>query len=290
MINTNPFKDFENFQTARNTCFRSFIKKYDTSKDVDESLDKALSTAKYIKQKKLDLTHNHYKGLQGEIIFFGKNFETFDLDPVMEIGKVNADFRSQITNQYFDVSTNLDYKDAGDYIRNDTRECLIAFVDIKSKEIELIPTSFPPCPECGMDLHYVYLMDDKSKSESEIGIDYPNQDLIQYCHNCDYFNEVDKSFYYLFSPKSDLEIKFGTDSENTPQAQIYLKNEWAKISNLARKNFDVFISAVTCPESEMGLTKHDLYEINKPKWIHPILDLNIKPDRNIYFPNERVRY
>ena len=76
---------------------------------------------------------------------------------------------------------------------------MLAFVDIKSEEIELIPTSFPTCPKCENYSHYIYFLDDTDKTELESGIDYPAQDLVHYCFNCGYREEIDHSNYYLFS-------------------------------------------------------------------------------------------
>lgn len=280
------FKDFHNFQQARQTCFRSFYKKYQEKKDTQEALQKALETSKFL-YNKLGLTAKYYKGLKGEIIFFGKKYEVLNLDPLVEIGDVHADFRSQITNQYYDVTTNIDYKDISDYIRNDSKESMIAFVDIKSENIELIPTVFEHCPDCGDSLHYVYALSDEFISEALIGFDYPSQDLYKTCSNCDYMEEVSDSLYYMHSPHALLEDIFGSDDENTQEAKELLTKEYTKISNLGRKHFDVFISAVTRPETAIiGNNKHDLYKVDKVKWIHPILDLSKKPDRSVYLQKE----
>lgn len=131
-MSKNTFVNFDNFQTARQKSFRSFIKKYQENEDSEESLQKALATAK-INKNILKLTPQHYKGLQGEVIFFAKHYKSLNLDPLVEIGDVHADFRSQVTNQYYDVTTNIDYKDLSEYIRNDSKECMIAFVDVGSE-------------------------------------------------------------------------------------------------------------------------------------------------------------
>lgn len=283
MVPKKKFDDFDNFQKARQKSFRSFIKKYKLTKDPNESLEKALETAK-INRNILNLTPKYYKGLQGEIIFLGKKYESLNLDPLLEIGDVPADFRSQVTDQYYDVTTNLDYKDIEEYIRNDSKECMIAFVDIKSEDIELIPTVFPECPECGNPLHYIYSMDPYGTG-SQLGIDYPSQDLYKYCEYCDEPEIVNSSYYYIFDPNQYLD---SYEDKNTPEAKELLRKKWTEIANLARKEFDVFISCVTRPEIEMGKDKDDLYEANKPKWIHPILDLDRNPNRKIYFSNHSI--
>lgn len=192
-MSQNIYANFNNFQIARQTSFRSFFKKYKENGDSEESLQKSLGTAKFLK-KKLKLTPQYYKGLQGEIVFFAKYYESFNLDPLVEIGDVHADFRSQVTNIYYDVTTNTDYKDLSDYIRNDSKECMIAYVDVNSEEVELIPTVFLMCPECGGALHYVYCMDIEGSGEI-LGIDYQSQYLYNYCQQCDYYKEVDSTFY-----------------------------------------------------------------------------------------------
>lgn len=113
--------EFSKFQEARNNCFRSFYKKYKVSNDVEESIQKALDTAKTNKNV-LNLNHKIYKGLTGEIIFYGKTFESLDSDPLKEIGKTPADFYSPITNKYYDVTTNINYKDIGKYLREELAE------------------------------------------------------------------------------------------------------------------------------------------------------------------------
>lgn len=277
-IKTN-FSNFNNFQSARQICFRSFIKKYTSSNDIEGSIQKALKTAE-INNRILKLTPQHYKGLKGEIIFYGTKFESLDLDPLMEIGHVPADFRSQKTNQYYDVTTNPDYKDIEGFNRNDSRELMIAVVDIKSKEIELIPTSFPTCPDCGDCLHYIYFLEDLNSK---------NQELVLYCCNCFYSKEVECSNHF-FSAQSDFEAEFITDEErNTSEAQKFLNDWLTDISNSAKKEFDVFISAVTCRVAEKGLSKHDIYLFEKPIWIHPILDLEKNANRKIYFPDYEIK-
>ncbi|MDO9517471.1 MAG: hypothetical protein Q7J10_05400 [Methanosarcinaceae archaeon] len=280
-MSQNKFVNFNNFQTARQTCFRSFFKNYKENGDSDESLQKALDTAK-INNDILKLTPQYYKGLQGEIVFFAKYYESFNLDPLVEIGDVHADFRSQVTNKYYDVTTNTDYKDLSDYIRNDSKECMITFVDVNSEEVELIPTVFHICPECGEALHYVYCMGTEG-SDQILGIDYQSQNLYNYCQQCGHYKEVDSTFYEIYNPNDDLEFLFGSQNETTLEARMYLNRKWTTIANLARKDFDVFISCVTRPESEMGMNKHDLYEVNNPKWIHPILDLDKNQGRKIIF-------
>ena len=39
-------KDYHNYQQARSNCIRSFEKKYESTKDVEEAIQKALDTAK----------------------------------------------------------------------------------------------------------------------------------------------------------------------------------------------------------------------------------------------------
>lgn len=284
----NIFVNFDNFQIARQKCFRSFFKKYQENKDSEESLQKALDTAK-INNNILKLTPYHYKGLRGEILFFAKYYESLNLDPLVEIGDVHADFRSQVTNRYYDVTTNIDYKNIDDYIRNDSKECMIAFVNVDSEEVELIPTVFPMCPECGDALHYVYSMDIEGPGEL-LGIDYPSQDLYNYCQQCDYYEEVSNSFYHIFNPSDDLEFVFGSKDETTQQAIEFLNKQWTSIANLARKDFDVFISCVTRPELEMGMNKHDLYMSNNPKWIHPILNFDKNQERKIIFEADSLPF
>lgn len=235
------------------------------------------------------MTPSHYKGLRGEILFFAKYYESLNLDPLVEIGDVHADFRSQKTNKYYDVTTNIDYKNIDDYIRNDSKECMIAFVDIDSEDVELIPTVFPMCPECGDALHYIYSMDTEG-SEKLLGIDYPSQNLYNYCQQCDYYEEVNNTFYYIYNPSDYLEFVFGSKDETTQQAIEFLNKQWTAIANLARKDFDVFISCVTRPELEMGMNKHDLYLSNNPKWIHPILDFKINQKRNIIFEADSLPF
>lgn len=182
----------------------------------------------------------------------------------------------------------MNYKDIGDYLRDDNREYELAYVDIKSEEIEYIPISFPYCPSCGEYSHYIFFLDDNEKTELTSAIDYPDQDLVQYCSHCSYSEEIGYSNYYIFSPetylKDEFEFEFGYQS--TPEAKKYLYEKWTEISNLARKEFDYFISAITCLETEMYGNKHNIWTIEKPKWIHPILDLDKKPDRKIYFTDD----
>ncbi|MGD9777066.1 MAG: hypothetical protein AB7D09_12775 [Methanosarcina sp.] len=285
----NKLKDFDNFQLARQKCFRSFVKCYQGKKDAEEALQKALDTAK-INNQTLELTNNYYKGLKGEIIFFGKCYKTLNLDPLVEIGDVHADFHSQVTKQYYDVTTNLDYKDINDYIRNDSKECMIAYVDIKKEEIDLIPTVFEHCPICGNSLHYIYSLNNDVISESLIGIDYPSQVLNKCCSNCDYIKDVGESFYFIYSHHNSLDNIFEDSDENDPEVKKYLQDEYGDIADLGRKHFDYFISAVTRPEDELGKNKHDLYKVDKTKWIHPILDLSKNPSRNVYFDKDIINY
>ena len=137
------------------------------------------------------MTENYYKGLNGEIIFCRKNYETLSLDTLVEIGDTHADFYSHQTNQYYDVTTNLKYKDISDYIRNDSKECMIAYVDIDKEEIELIPTVFEHCPICGNSLHYVYSLDEEYGSF--FGMGYPYQVLNKCCSYSDYVEYVNSS-------------------------------------------------------------------------------------------------
>jgi len=104
-----------------------------------------------------------------------------------------------------------------------------------------------------------------------------------YCQQCDYYEEVNNSFYHIFNPNDYLELVFGSKDETTPEAKEFLNKQWTTIANLARKDFDVFISCVTRPELEMVRDKHDLYWENNPKWIHPILDFDINRERKIIF-------
>ncbi len=228
-------EDYHNFQKAKDNCLRSFYKKYKLTKDIDESIQQALDTAK-VNNKILNLNPKHYKGLKGEIIFYGKSYESLDLDALKETGKTPADFYSPVTNKYYDVTTNLDYKDINDYIRNDKREYELAFVDIRSEEIELIPTSFPPCPKCGEHSHYVYFLDDSNKTEMESSIDYPSQSLVQYCWFCGYYKEIKYSNYWISSPKTWLEIEFPENDYTELEAKNFMNDKWIDISNLSRKN------------------------------------------------------
>lgn len=282
-------EDFHNYQQARSNCIRSFEKKYESTKDVEEAIQKALDTAK-INKNVLNLDSNHYKGLKGEIIFYGKNFNSLDLDVLMDSKKVPADFHSPMTDIYYDVTTNLDYKDIENYIRNDNREYMLGFVDIKSEEIELIPTSFPLCPDCGEYSHYIYFLDDTNKTEIESSIDYPDQDLVHYCPDCGYYKEIDNSSYYLFSPKTYFDDKYpeGVDDELENEASKFLNDRWIEISNLERKEFDFFISAITCLEEKMMGSKDEFWTFENPKWIHPVLDLDKKHDRAFYFPSDEI--
>lgn len=237
------------------------------------------------------MQNSRYKGLKGEIIFYGKTFNSLDLDALMDSKKVPADFHSPITNIYYDVTTNLDYKDIENYIRNDNREYMLGYVDIKSEEIELIPTSFPSCPECSNYSHYIYFLDDTNKTKLEsYCIDYPSQDLVHYCTNCGYYKQIDHSNYYLSSPQSYIENEYpeGVDDEHEDEASKFLKDKWTEISNLARKEFDFFISAITCLEEKMMGSKDDFWTFENPKWIHPVLDLDKKRDREFYFPNHEI--
>jgi hypothetical protein len=281
----NRFQDFENFQTARQRCFRSFIKKYEDKNDSEEALQKALDVAK-INKKTLKLTSKHYKGLVGEIIFFGKKYELFSLSPLVEIGDTHADFCSRSTAQLYDVTTNIDFKDINDYIANDSDDLMIANVDIQSEEIEMIPTLFEHCPECGSTLHFIYSLSDEFISESFIGFQYPSQDLNKTCASCDYIEEASDSLYYIHSPHECLEEIFGTTDEEHPEVKDYLSRQYTSIANLGRKHFDCFISAVTRPEMEMGPSKHDINTVDRTKWIHPILDMNKNPNRKIYFDKD----
>lgn len=96
-MNKRPKKvdDFLKFQEARNNCFRSFYKKYGISNDIEESIQNALDIAK-INKNILNLNPKIYKGLIGEIIFYGKTFKSLDSDPLKEIGKTPADFFPQL--------------------------------------------------------------------------------------------------------------------------------------------------------------------------------------------------
>lgn len=289
MNSRDRYEGFNSFQTARHTCFRSFFKRYEETKDSEESLQKALDTAKFL-NKKLSLTDKHYKGLKGEIIFFGKRYETLNLDPLQEIGAMPADFYSHVTNQYYDVTTNTDYKDIGDYIRNDSKECMIAYVDPNSENIELIPTVFEHCPKCGNPLHFIYALSNEFKWESFPGIEYPSQNLFKCCSSCDFIEHVDSSFYMIESPIDALESVFGSTDEDTPEAKKFLQNEFTKIARLGRKHFDIFLSAGARPVTVMGSNKDDLSEIGIATWIHPILDLTKNPKRKIYFEEEILQF
>lgn len=280
------FDDFHNFQKARSNCFRSFEKRYELSKDIEGSIQKALETAD-VNKSILKLNPNFYKGLKGEIIFYGKTFKSLDLDVLMDSKKVPADFHSPTTNKYYDVTTNLNYKDVDKYIKNDNREYMLAFVDINSEEIELIPTSFPTCPICGNYSHYIYFLDDTNKTEIESSIDYPDQDLVNYCF-CGYYKEIDHSNYYLFSPKTYFDDEYPEGVDDELEASKFLNDKWTEISNLARKEFDVFISAVTCLEEKMMKSKDDFWTFEKPKWIHPLLDLEKNNHRKFYFPSHEI--
>ena len=285
MDSKNNFDEFNNFQIARQTSFRSFFKFYRETKDSEESLQEALETAKFL-NKKLQLTTNYYRGLQGEIIFFGKQYKALNLDPLVEIGDTHADFHSHITNQYYDVTTNMKYKDISDYIRNDSKECMIAYVDINSKDIELIPTVFEHCPNCGNCLHFVYALSNDFLFKSLLGIEYRSQDLYKCCSSCDFVEYVDSSSYMINSPADALESLFGSRDEDTPKAKKYLQEKFTQIASLGRKHFDTFISAVACPETVMGCNKDDIYETGRTKWINPILDLTKNPYRKIYFEED----
>jgi hypothetical protein len=279
----NKFEEFDNFQLARQKSLRSFFKCYTETKDTEEALQKALDTAK-INRKALKLTDNYYKGLNGEIIFFGKYYETLSLDTLVEIGDTHADFYSHQTNQYYDVTTNLRYKDISDYIRNDSKECMIAYVDINKEEIELIPTVFEHCPICGNSLHYVYSL--AEESGPFFGMGYPSQVLNKCCSYCDYVEYVNSSSYFIDYPHEGLYHIFEGNDEKTPEAKEYIQDEYTKIANLGRKHFDLFISAVTRPETEMGMNKRELYQVDKITWVHPILDLRKNPSRKIFFDKD----
>ena len=281
----NKFEEFDNFQLARQKSLRSFIKCYKETKDTEEALQKALDTAK-INRKVLKLTDNYYKGLNGEIIFFGKYYEILSLDALVEIGDTPADFHSHLTNQYYDVTTNMRYKDISNYIRNGSKECMIAYVDIDKEEIELIPTVFEHCPICGNSLHYVYSLADDLIYGPIIGMGYPYQVLNKCCPYCDYVEYVNSSSYFIDSPHEGLNHIFESSDENTPEAKEYIQNEYTKIANLGRKHFDLFISAVTRPETEMGMNKRELYQVDKITWVHPILDLSKNPSRKIFFDKD----
>ena len=129
--------DFHNYQKARSNCIRSFEKKYEISKDIEGSIQKALDTAD-VNKSVLKLDPRFYKGLQGEIIFYGKTFNSLDLDGLMDSKKVPADFHSPISGKYYDVTTNLNYKDVDKYIKTDNREYVLAFVDTIVKNATFI--------------------------------------------------------------------------------------------------------------------------------------------------------
>lgn len=206
------------------------------------------------------------------------------LDTLVEIGDTHADFYSHQTNQYYDVTTNLKYKDISDYIRNDSKECMIAYVDINKEEIELIPTVFEHCPICGSSLHYVYSL--AEESGPFFGMGYPYQVLNKCCSYCDYVEYVNSSSYFIDYPHEGLYHIFEDNDENTPEAKEYIQGEYTKIANLGRKHFDLFISAVTRPETEIGMNKRELYQVDKITWVHPILDLRKNPSRKIFFDKD----
>ncbi|ODS40956.1 hypothetical protein BEH94_10710 [Candidatus Altiarchaeales archaeon WOR_SM1_SCG] len=298
----NGCDEYHKFQKARSICIHSFDKQYKKSKDSEEALQKALNTAK-ITQKKLNLTQRHFAGLEGEVIFYGKYDETLDFDLLPDTKKTHADFHSPITQKYYDVTTNIDYKDLGKYIRDENREYLLSCVDRKSREVELIPTSFPKCPNCSSPAHYVVYLDDTKMTTFDSFCDYPYQVLKLYCCNCQYSEELKtlecglndpyRMAYEELECEYYLNISYPNNKEKLrtldKRMDDLIKGYWFDILKFCKKEFDVFISAISRMESEMfPPSKNDFYEYELPVWRHPILDFDKykgKDSREFYFPD-----
>jgi|GEM_PF-4226128 len=109
-------EDFHNYQQARSNCFRSFDKKYEYTKDIDKSLEKALDTAK-VNENVLKLDSKHYKGLKGEIIFYGRTCQSLDLDVLMDSKKIPADFHSPLPGTFIVVYETTNGSNMSDIIQ-----------------------------------------------------------------------------------------------------------------------------------------------------------------------------
>jgi len=297
------FDEFHKFQKARSICIHSFDKEYEKSKDSEEALQKALNTAR-INKGTLNLTPMCFAGLEGEIIFYGRYNETLDFDLLPDTKKTHADFHSPITQKYYDVTTNIDYKDLGKYIRDENREYLLSCVDRKSREVELIPTSFPKCPNCSSPAHYVVYLDDTKMTTFDSFCDYPYQVLKLYCCNCQYSEELKTSECGLNDPYKmaygeleceyyDLNISYPNNKKKVgaldKRMDDLIKGYWVDTLKFFRKEFDVFISAISRTESQMfPPSKNDFYECELPVGIHRILDFDKykgKGSRKFYFPD-----
>ena len=280
------FEKMYNIQIATKECLNAFINNFKTNHDVEESLQIALDTAKEIKGP-LKLRSKQYNNLRGEVIFYAKKHDSFDLSIHDKLGDKPADFYSPITNQNFDIITNPDYADIHDYLRSDSEKYMIAYVDTKSEEIEIIPTVFPTCPKCGGCLHNIFFLDNQYDTEVYSGFDYTYQDLVSLCIECGNSKIIDTVHYYINSPS--FYPQYDDRYENPSGFEQFSRRIWTGISNFARKEFDVFISAVTCLEEEMWMAKDNFVTVENPKWIHPILRTDSqKVDKITYFPNENI--
>ncbi|WP_321431119.1 DUF4365 domain-containing protein [uncultured Methanolobus sp.] len=280
------FEAIHNPEIASKVCLKAFLDSFKMNHDMEESLQIALDTAKEA-NKNLELSINQYNTLKGQIIFYAKKHDLFELKLDDKLGDKPADFYSPNTNRYFDILTNPDYADIEDYLRCDSKEYKIAYVDTKSEEIEIIPTVFPTCPKCGGCLHSIFFLDNQYDNEIDIGFSYTQQDLVSLCIECGTSKIVDTVNYYINGPDFYPEYDFRYQDPNG--FKEFSQKIWTRIGNFARKEFNVFISAVTCLEEEMWLAKDDFITVENPKWIHPILQLNSQNiNKTIYFPTDNI--
>ncbi len=188
-------------------------------------------------------------GLKAELIFFLKNREALQLEPLLDAG-AKADFTGLRDGKpvNIDVTTNVDYKDINRYSeiskkRNKLYE--IALVDLKRDRVESFPLRFPFCPDCGKFSHYVLFLDQPEGSQWWAS---QYQELVQYCPFCAFLRRKGSYSYLVPSPLLALEDKMSYQNsefhEKNFKPDIFLSRECAPITRFFQKESDVLIGVL----------------------------------------------
>lgn len=241
---------------------------YETN-DIDTAFD-------YIKN--LKVSQNLKNGLKGEIIFFDKYYNELKLEALLDAG-IKADFagieNGKMVN--FDVTTNLNYKNAEDYfeiMQKKKKLYSIALVNLKSEDIDIFPLKFPICPECGKYSHYILYRFPKEEEEDQISYISDKQEIHHYCMECSYrnsvhsFSNIFKDYYSLFdileNEISPDETTKATKKEKLSIIHSHLKDE----VQIYEKESGLLISAL----ADIGYNTHVGFWAAYPYWSHPLVN------------------
>jgi hypothetical protein len=221
--------------------FRHYINRVYETRGIDGALDLL---------RRSRVNERWKKGVKAEILFYDVFREKKHLSPLLDVMKADFVGVERGRNVYYDVTTNLSFKDPRqytDYLKKNRRYEIVV-VDLDELKFDFIPLRFPICDYCGELSYYLFHLCFPMSETWRVNEVSDNQDLVKYCLSCDDYETVESFSYLIPLPVEEAEnarvCSYDEDGNSDFDFNLHLKKEGERIGRFGQKLTQNVISAV----------------------------------------------